>query len=220
MTPIKHVIFDLDGTLIDSAPGIIDCFRQILAARNLQLVRPLDQRLIGPPLRDTLQTLTGIASDDPLLDILADEFKRSYDSSACQSTPAYPGITSALEAFKARGIGLHIATNKRIVPTRVIVECLGWNALFTSVNARDSYVPPLKTKADLIQRVLLEQQIDARQVVYVGDTREDELSAKENRIPFWAALWGYGQLASLEQSGFSRTLPATEDLVKALALHG
>ncbi len=216
MTLIKNIIFDLDGTLIDSAPGIIGCFRQILADRALQPVRPLDDSLIGPPLRDTLRALTGLADDDHRLNLLVEDFKSHYDRAACLTTPAYAGITPALQALKARGISLHIATNKRILPTQRIVENLGWEALFTSIYARDSFSPPLKSKAQLIQRLLLEQGIGAAHSIYVGDTQEDGKSARENQMPFWAVLWGYGQFDGGTESNVSLRLATPEDLVNQL----
>lgn len=216
MTLIKNIIFDLDGTLIDSAPGIIGCFRQILEDRALQTVRPLDDSLIGPPLRDTLRALTGLADDDHRLDLLVEDFKSHYDRAACLTTPAYAGITPALEALKARGINLHIATNKRILPTQRIVENLGWEELFTSVYARDSFSPPLKSKAQLIQRLLLEQGISADHSIYVGDTQEDGKSARENEMPFWAVLWGYGQFDEDEENAFLHRLATPAELVSTL----
>jgi phosphoglycolate phosphatase len=219
MTRIKSVIFDLDGTLVDSAPGIIDCFRQVLADRALHPIRPLNASLIGPPLRDTLRTLTGLADEDPLLDNLAEDFKTHYDDSACHTTPEYAGISSVLKSISARGISLHIATNKRIIPTRRIVEHLGWNPLFSSIYARDSFSPPLKSKAQLIQRLLDEQAIDFQDAIYVGDTQDDGKAALENQMPFWAALWGYGQFDCLEETGFFRLLSKPEDIVKKLSFH-
>ena len=219
MTSIKTIIFDLDGTLVDSAPGIIECFQQTLRVKGIQPIIPLDSRLIGPPLRETLQCLTGISEDDPLLGVLAEEFKSRYDSTASRTTPAYAGITSALKEICAQGIGLHIATNKRIIPTRQIVEHLGWNQFFASIYARDSFSPPLKSKAQLIGCLLQEQAVDYQNAIYVGDTQEDGDAAKQNQIQFWAALWGYGQFDYLEENSFFRTLPTTAAIVRQLAPH-
>lgn len=217
MSPIRHILFDLDGTLIDSAPGILDTFSQILAARSLVPRVALDQRLIGPPLVDTLRMLTGIERGDPLLDRLGVEFKACYDASICLNAPPYPGVPEMLERLRAHGIVLHIATSKRIVPTRRIVEHMGWSTAFASVNTGDSYAPALKNKAELIGQVIREQHVDVNEAVYVGDTREDGQSAAENGMAFWAAFWGYGQLADHDPSGFAGSLARAGDLWAAVA---
>jgi phosphoglycolate phosphatase len=75
-----HVLFDFDGTLVDSAPAILTTFAQVLQAHGLQACCSIDDSLIGPPLRQTLQTLCG-SSDVQLLDTLASSFRDIYDMS-------------------------------------------------------------------------------------------------------------------------------------------
>lgn len=77
---------------------------------------PIDASLIGPPLRQTLATLSG-SSDAALLDALSASFKDIYDAEACLETAAYEGCQAALEQLRAQGFNLSIATNKRLLPT-------------------------------------------------------------------------------------------------------
>jgi len=75
---MKHILFDLDGTLIDSAPTILSCFARVLEKRGMHPKCELTHSLIGPPLIETLRRISGI--DDPeILQGLADNFKRYYD---------------------------------------------------------------------------------------------------------------------------------------------
>ncbi len=188
------VLFDLDGTLIDSAPAILASFREAFATTGLPPARPIGPEIIGPPLMETLALLTG--SDDAVtLGLLAEAFKASYDTTGYRATAAYDGVPGMLQALRAAGCRLHIATNKRIHPTRLILAHLGWEAWFDTVYALDVVEPRLPSKAAMIARLMADRSIDPGQAVYVGDRPEDGESADANRLPFFAANWGYGSLS-------------------------
>ena len=91
----KTVIFDLDGTLIDSSPGILESFEGAFSALNIELQRPLNSSIIGPPLFESLKLLSGL-SDTSVLDKLAEHFKLYYDSEGYKKTIIYPGINTML----------------------------------------------------------------------------------------------------------------------------
>lgn len=188
-----HIIFDLDGTLVDSAPAILASFRQAFAKAGRQPAIPIDASIVGPPLPETLALLSG-SQDPALLATLAEYFKDSYDTAGISATVAFGGVNPALHALQARGHSLHIATNKRIFPTRRILDVMGWNGLFDGVYALDLFEPRLPHKAAMIQRLLADLSIPPDNAVYVGDREEDGLAALANHLPFLAATWGYGSL--------------------------
>ena len=189
--PYQAVIFDLDGTLIDSAPSILKSFGSALQRAGIEPLRPLDGSLIGPPLRQTLSNLTGI-SEAATLDTLTDYFKESYDSEGYRSTLVYDGVAQLLAFLAGEGVPLAIATNKRELPTLKILEFLGWRGYFSRVGAPDSASPPYPNKAALIASVLGDMGVDGAASLYVGDTLGDGEAAQANRMPFLAAGWGYG----------------------------
>lgn len=190
--PYQAVIFDLDGTLIDSSPSILKCFGNILNEVGLQPLVPLNHTLIGPPLRQTLINLTG-RSENALLDQLVDNFKECYDTEGYKSTLAYNGIESMLESLQEYGIPLAIATNKRRIPTIKILEHLGWEKYFRIVGTLDTPTPPHADKAALIRFLLNEIGVSGESSLYVGDKWEDGEAAAANNMVFWAAGWGYGE---------------------------
>lgn len=149
----RHVLFDFDGTLVDSAPAILACFARVLKAHGLHAMCPIDASLIGPPLRQTLATLSG-SSDAALLDALSASFKDIYDAEACLETAAYEGCQAALEQLRAQGFNLSIATNKRLLPTQRIIAALGWQGLFSEVYASDSYPGRYSDKSGMIAALL------------------------------------------------------------------
>jgi len=188
---LRSLVFDLDGTLVDSAPGILASFAATLQAAHVEPKLPLEPGLIGPPLQQTLAQLAG--SDDPtLLAKLVTGFKSHYDTQGIFSTPAYGGISELLDELSKRGINLHICTNKRIAPTRALVGHLGWQSHFRSLYALDMRSPPFAGKSIALAEQLREQGIDPYTTAYIGDRREDAEAAEANGLAFFYASWGYG----------------------------
>jgi len=187
---ITDVIFDLDGTLIDSAPSILECFRLTLDSNKIKPLLSLDASLIGPPLTQTLMALTGI-DNEAALGKLAEEFKGHYDLGGYRSTKAFDGISQLLGGCRNAGFRLHIATNKRLAPTLLILDLFSWQSYFTSVYAIDSRMPRYVSKSEMISDLLNTEKVDIYSAIYVGDRMEDLISARENNLDFIGALWGF-----------------------------
>lgn len=194
MARYPHILFDLDGTLIDSAPAILASFREAFAHTGIAPVRSIDESIIGPPLLETLQLLSG-SQDAALTGRLADAFKASYDTEGYKATAAYAGVGAMLASLAAAGLTLSIATNKRIHPTRLILAHLGWLDHFDHIYALDLFEPRLPTKAAMIARLLADHALPKDSAIYIGDRSEDGESADANGLPFIAATWGYGSLS-------------------------
>lgn len=193
MPRYPHILFDLDGTLIDSAPAILASFHDAFAQTGIAPARVIDDSVIGPPLNETLQLLAGSA-DPALIARLAEAFKASYDSEGYKATAAYAGVGELLAALAGAGLTLSIATNKRLHPTRLILDHLGWGEYFARVYALDLFTPRLPNKAAMIARLLADQGIAREDAIYIGDRSEDGESADANGLPFVAVTWGYGSL--------------------------
>ena len=206
----SHILFDLDGTLIDSAPSILAGFAAVVERHGVVPQVPLDHQLIGPPLLPTLARITG--QDDPAaLADMADTFKSWYDTEGYTHTAVYPGIYAALRDLAARA-KLYIVTNKRIHPTRQILAHLQWTELFAGVYAQDAFEPALPSKAAVIGRVMATHGIDAASALYIGDRAEDGEAATANGLAFAWASWGYGTDLDLSPFIQARTLASPADL--------
>lgn len=185
-----HLIFDLDGTLIDSAPSILHCFGLAFSSNQTPLAAPLTHDVIGPPLMQTLKRLA--ASEDPaLLNTLAAAFKQHYDTTGCLQSVVLDGVTALLQQLKDQGYQLYIATNKRFYPTEKIMAHLGWQAFFTGIYALDYFDPPLKSKAEMIGQVVAKHGLAVKDCLYIGDRLEDGISADANKMDFALVSWGY-----------------------------
>ena len=186
---VRDIVFDLDGTLIDSAPSILASMQAAFDQAGIAPGAPLTPALIGPPLAQTLRSL--LPDDEAhALPGLVEGFKRHYDAAGYRESQVYLGVPEMLAALGRMPLRLHIATNKRIAPTRRIVEHLGWGGFFTGVYALDFYTPALAHKTAMLQR--LRASLADPAPIYVGDRAEDAEAAQASGMPFLWAPWGYG----------------------------
>jgi len=185
------VLFDFDGTLIDSATSVLAGLQHALASASIEPRCALDSSIIGPPLRLTLAKLAG--SDEPvLIDRLAAAFREHYDSDGYKHTAVYDGVPPMLQALNAAGIALYIVTNKRISATLRILDHLDWRNWFEAVYALDALQPPAPNKPALVATVLKTHALAPDKTWMVGDSEEDRRSAENNGLRFFGAHWGYG----------------------------
>ena len=186
----SDVIFDLDGTLIDSSDSIVASFRTVFGEFGLCPVKPFTSDLFGPPLMEMLQLLTG-TQDEAVLRPLEKAFKAHYDSKGYKNTKIYPGINKLLLDLKRSGIKMYIATNKRIHPTEKILNLLEWNNFFEGTYALDAFSPPARSKTELLEKIIVRHRFKHEKIVYIGDRKEDKSSSESHGIPFIRANWGY-----------------------------
>lgn len=187
---ITDIIFDLDGTLIDSADSVLLCMAAAMDAHGVNPVIPLNKSLIGPPLREMLGKVTG-CKDQAIVEELAKTFMEHYDRVGYQETHVFKGVDTMLHELKAEGLRLHIATNKRYLPTRLIASHMHWSELFTTMYAIDSRAPAFVNKGEMLAAQLYDQNIIAAEAIYIGDRNEDLNAAITNGLHFIAATWGY-----------------------------
>jgi phosphoglycolate phosphatase len=185
------ILFDLDGTLIDSSPGILASFARVLAAHGIRPALPLEASLIGPPLAVTLAQVSGVRDEDRLAR-LVEAFKADYDTAGCLTTEAFPGVAAVLAQLAAGGARLFVVTNKRMVPTRRILDALGLSGLFAGIHTRDETDPPAPSKSAVTARIVARYGIDPACACFVGDSEEDAAAARENGLAFIRAAYGYG----------------------------
>jgi phosphoglycolate phosphatase len=212
------LVFDLDGTLIDSSFGIIEVIRKVLEKENIIPACKISSSFIGPPLRTTLSKLSGI-KNEVLLDKLLQNFKDEYDSSGYKLSEAYPGISEMLYRFKQLGIEIHIATNKRLIPTNKILDYLGWNLMFKSVFAIDCKVPPYENKTMMLEDLVKTNKLNIQNMVYIGDTKDDAIAAASCGMKFILAKWGYGDFSGKDVPEVLLSAKSSDELTEFIILY-
>jgi phosphoglycolate phosphatase len=214
MARYPHILFDLDGTLIDSAPAILASFRDAFAQTGIAPARSIDESIIGPPLLETLQLLSA-ARTRPSSAASPTPSRPATTAKATRPPPPTPASAPCSPAWRCRP-DLSIATNKRIHPTRLILEHLGWHTHFAHIYALDLFSPRLPDKAAMIGRLLADQAILTDKAIYIGDRSEDGESADANGLPFIAVTWGYGSIQPAEMAAHWRHAASPEALGRAL----
>jgi len=186
----NHLIFDVDGTLVDSSSGILESLSFAFASTNTSPSKPLSTSLIGPPLREILYSLCN-NPDEILISRLCAHFRLHYDSIGFNRTVPFPGVEKMLRSFVRAKIALHIVTNKRQRPTSQILDMLGWRKFFDNILSPDSKNSALLSKACVLRNFLRQTNLQAEQCLYIGDRFDDFKAAQENAIPFALAEWGF-----------------------------
>lgn len=189
----KNIIFDLDGTLIDSAESILESLRNAFINTDNVPILELDTSLIGPPLVETIIKLLGTNELDKITPVIND-FKRYYDEQGFKQSTYFVGIPELLNELKKNGQNLYIATNKRLIPTNKIINYLEWQSYFNEIYTLDTFNPNLKSKTGLISKILELNNFDIADTIYIGDRNEDANAAQFNNLEFMMAKWGYEKL--------------------------
>ena len=204
---IKNVIFDLDGTLIDSAQSIISSIKFAFEKAKVLPAQPLTLELIGPPLGEIISNLVTDSDIQASAEIIKN-FKFYYDEYGYRETKVYEGISEMLTELRQMNLNLFIATNKRILPTVKIVEYVGWSSIFDELYALDYFVPLLPNKEVMLRRVMQDIGGSNDSAIYIGDRAEDAEAAGNSRLPFLWAAWGYGNSSFFQASDFVLTKPS------------
>ena len=214
----RSAIFDLDGTLTDSKPGILGCLTSALDAHRIPWTGPLDW-FIGPPADQSVRRLMPDA-DDPRRAALLHDYRLCYDATGWQENSVYPGVHAVLQSLQASGWQLFVCTSKREDFARRILEKFALNPYFLALYA-DTVGSLHHTKTALLRRLLEEQSLDPATAYMVGDRNFDIEAARASGVTSIAVTYGYGTAEELESARPDYTCHAVEDLLpifSALAL--
>jgi phosphoglycolate phosphatase len=187
----EAVLFDLDGTLVDSRPGIEASVRAALSQSGPDVEPPPLDGLLGRPLADLIACLA------PTLDAggresLGAAFRRHYDAEGWRESEPYPGVIPTLQTLRRCGVRSFVVTNKRRSPTVAILEAKGLAGLIEAEYTPDSRNPGYASKGEMGLACVAEHGLRRAATMVVGDSWEDLDMARECRVSFAAASWGYG----------------------------
>lgn len=195
----KLVIFDLDGTLLNTSLDLNICMNKALALNKLPPIT-LEQtkKFIGNGARLYAERAVGNRTD--LTDKVLEDYNRIYDSCKSENTTLYPGVGEMLKKLKAQGVKIAIVSNKPQSSTDEVYKNLLKEYNFDFVYGhRDNFNH--KPSPDCVNYVLDLLKIDREDAVYVGDSEVDAQTAKNCGIDFVGVLWGYRSKSVIKKAG-------------------
>jgi phosphoglycolate phosphatase len=214
LSPAPTVLLDLDGTLIDSEPGILSSCRAALRAMGHTPEPSLDlSAFIGPPIDETMRLLLEPYGDDRTTEAVA-AYRADYGQRGLFISQPYPGIAQALSAMRSAGAQLILATSKRREFAQRILEHIGFNDLFSAVHGSEPD-GALDHKPELIAHIIERHGLAPSRCVMIGDRRFDVTGAHANKMRALGVLWGYGTQDELKAAGADGLVCAPEGLATA-----
>jgi phosphoglycolate phosphatase len=216
---IKSILFDLDGTLVDTSLGVGRALKGAIAAvipgkeTNMINIRSL----IGPPVREMLKkTLPGMESS--ILNELEHRFRQNYDSVGWKECTAYDGVAETLARLARLGVKCFVVTNKRNMPAIRILKRLKLHVYFAEIVSWDSGVPPYASKGDMASYIINKHHLDSGATLLVGDSGDDAQAAQTCGTKFAAVAYGYGDVHAEQECRKDFVLNKFADLIPIVKL--
>lgn len=191
MTPIACVLFDLDGTLADTAPDMAASLNRLRESRELM---PLPLETIRPHVSNgspaMLKLGFGIGAEDPDYAALREAFLADYAEAICVHTTLFPGMPAVLDRLEANGIACGVVTNKPGWLTDPLLDRLGLSDRLCCRVSGDTLAERKPHPAPLLH-ACKQSGVEPAAAVYLGDALRDVQAAQAAGIPGLAAAWGY-----------------------------
>lgn len=207
-----NFLFDLDGTLTDSRPGILACIRYALDHAGVESPGEQDlQRYIGPPLSQSFAQLLAVEVTSPRVTEAIARYRERFTATGMFENTVYERIPSTLDEVARRGARLYVATSKPRVYAQRILEHFGLADRFVAIFGSE-LDGRLCDKSELIEHVLATAALDPAESVMIGDREHDMFGAVRNRVYPAGVLWGYGAQEELSNAGAQRLLSTPEEI--------
>ena len=207
MRKYDTVIFDLDGTLLDTLEDLADAVNYALREmgmpqRTIEEVR----QFVGNGVRRLMELAVPQGFDNPAFEDTFAKFKEYYGIHCNDKTKAYDGVVQLLRDLKEEGYALAIVSNKLDSAVKELSEIYFEGIVKVAIGETEGVAK--KPAPDTVYKALKELQMPAETAVYVGDSEVDVMTAKNSGLPCISVLWGFRDEAFLREQGatqFART---------------
>jgi phosphoglycolate phosphatase len=185
------IVFDLDGTLVDTAPDLTNALNDVLTRRGHAPVSGETIRAcVGHGARVMIeQALNRTGAREDVEQMLA-EFLVHYEANIAAESRPYPGAVAALERLSTQGARLAVCTNKREYLSRKLLQALGLDSYFAAIAGRDTFAVAKPDPGHLTSTIALAGGAPSRAVM-IGDSEVDIRTAKAASVPIVLVSFGY-----------------------------
>jgi phosphoglycolate phosphatase len=211
---MRTLLFDLDGTLVDPAVGIVEACQYALEKMGCLIPEARELHwIIGPPLRTSFRKLLGEGGD---VEEGVRLYREHYAAGGMFNATVYEGIEQALRKLQDGDTTMFVCTAKATTFATRIVEHFGLGGYFASIYGAE-LSGRFENKADLIAHMIEAEGFDPKSACMVGDRSHDVIAAATHGIPALGALWGYGSHDELVNAGAASVVERPDRLPAAVA---
>jgi phosphoglycolate phosphatase len=197
LLPPPLLVFDLDGTLADTAGDLVATLNAILAREGLSPLATAEARaMVGAGAKALVQRglkAHGINPSEARLDELFDDFLAHYEAHIADETVLFPGVAAALDRFEEAGWRFAVCTNKIEYPSVLLLTALGVAGRFGAICGKDTFAVS-KPHGEALLQTIAKAGGDPRRAIMVGDSKTDVETARNAEIPVVAVNFGYTDL--------------------------
>jgi phosphoglycolate phosphatase len=200
-----YILFDLDGTLSDSAVGLVRSINHSLMIHGYAEQSTTDLlKYFGPPIDYTFLSITA-SSDKTHINSLVAVFRERYSTIGYSENTLYDGIEPALQILYQSGANLGVCTTKRVDLAEKVLNLFGLRRYFKFVSGGDVGIQKWQQLDGLLQKKIITSNS-----IMIGDREGDIIAAHKNGLPSAGVLWGYGDIKELtaHNPGFIFRSPA------------
>lgn len=220
------LMFDLDGTLVDTAPEIADAANDVL--RDLALPPATDSQIrgwIGDGARELMvraivdatgENAMALRENRPRMDTVMHAFASAYAVRCGERSQLYPKVRETLDRLRRQGVKLALVTNKEGRLTQRVLDVHGLRPYFNPVMAGDS-LPRSKPDPMQLLHCLEVHQVRPANALLIGDSRVDVAAARAAGVPVWAVPYGYNRGQPISEAQPDRLIPDISPVLDAVS---
>ncbi len=195
--PLPTIVFDLDGTLVETAPDLVDTLNFVFEREGIPPV-PFDEArtFVGHGARAMITRgldAEGRTVTPQVLDKLFNDFIDYYTAHVADRSHPFPGVIDALDALSERGHRLAVCTNKFEKQSRLLLDALKMTSRFAAIVGQDTF-KIAKPDPEVLRRTILAAGGDPAHAIMIGDSETDILTARAAELPVVAVDFGYSQV--------------------------
>ena len=214
---MKHCIFDLDGTLLDTLTDLHAAVNHALRT-NFMPERSLDEvrMMVGNGVRKLMLRAVPDGDGNPLFEKAFADFRSYYSEHSLDTTKPYDGIMQLLAELKGRGVRMSVVSNKMDSATKPLVKSFFGEYIDVAIGECESEGIKRKPAPDMVFKAIREMGVKAEDCVYIGDSDVDLQTAENAGLPCISVLWGFRDKDFLSAFGADTFVEAPEGILDVL----